>query len=64
MVRQSHEIVDKSRCSLSLFASKSQNMRALKLKIKFMSQSTETLLLRETSPMAPPDPKPSAFQIK
>ena len=56
MVRQSHEIVDKSRCSMYLFA--------LKLKIKFISQSTETLLLRETSPMAPPDPKPSAFQIK
>ena len=34
MVRQSHQIVDKSRCSMSPFAPKSQNMRALKLKIK------------------------------
>ena len=38
MVRQSHEIVDKSRCSMYLFAPKSQNMRALKLKIKIHLQ--------------------------
>ena len=34
MVWQSLEIVDESRCSMSLFALKGQNMRALKLKIK------------------------------
>ena len=64
MVWQSLEIVDKSRCSMSLFAPKGQNMRALKLKIKIhLPEHWNNITARDQS-NGFPGPKTLCFSNK
>ena len=64
MVRQSHEIVDKSGCSMSLFAPKSQNIRALKLKIKIHLPEHWNIITARDQSNGSPGPKTLCFSNK
>ena len=64
MVWQSLEIVDKSRCSMSLFAPKDQNMRALKLKIKIHLPEHSNIITARDQSNGSPGPKALCFSNK